>query len=157
MKYQLGAIFAAASVACMVAAAPAGASDQAPGATILRAVAGGAVCTATPNNPHWSSGASDRRILFKTRVTCTSTYPSVTVRIQGSLQRGPLVGPKFVAATSDQTQVIKNGKSATFYTPQTGGKQVSTPGSYTGFITGHITAPVPGDIGTGHSKTVVLK
>lgn len=110
-----------------------------------------------PQNPHWSSGASDRRILFKTRVSCRGTYPSVTVRLSGSLQRGPHVGPKVVVATSTQSQVIKSGQTATFYTPQAGGKQVSTPGEYTGLITGQITAPVPGNLDDGHSKTVTLK
>ncbi|MEV3951782.1 hypothetical protein AB0K57_29740 [Streptomyces halstedii] len=140
----------------MLTAVPAGAGSQG-SVTSVKFAAGVAVCDATPENPHWSSGASDRRVLFKTRVTCKGSYPSLTVRIKGSLQRGPLMGPTLVAASSDQTQVIKNGKTATFYTPQVGGKQVSTPGEYTGYIAGQITAPVPGNLDDGHSKTVKLK
>ncbi|MER5847233.1 hypothetical protein ABT126_09260 [Streptomyces sp. NPDC002012] len=37
---------------------------------------------------------------------------------------------KLVVATSDQSQVIKSGQAATFYTPQADGKQVSIPGEY---------------------------
>ncbi|MEU8884277.1 hypothetical protein [Streptomyces hydrogenans] len=137
------------------APAQADGSADTPGA--FRFFAGGAVCIATPENPHWSSGASDRRILSKTRVSCESTYPSVTVRIKGRPERGPFIGPKYIAATSDQTQVIKKGKSATFYTPQTGGPQVSEPGWYTGTVTGQITAPLPGNIDDGRSKTVEIR
>ncbi|MGW3942991.1 hypothetical protein [Streptomyces phaeochromogenes] len=35
--------------------------------------------------------------------------------------------------------------------------EVSTPDMYTGFITGQITAPVPGNIDGGRSKTVEVK
>ncbi|MGW0829782.1 hypothetical protein [Streptomyces prunicolor] len=157
MSYRIGVILAAAASAGALTILPASAGGQEPGGPTVRFTAGGAACEATPNNPHWSSGASDRRILFKTRVTCTGTYPSVTVRIQGSLQRGPFIGPKLVVATSDQTQVIKSGKAATFYTPLAAGRQVSTPGMYTGYIKGQITAPVPGNIDGGHSKTVEVK
>ncbi|MGW0666205.1 hypothetical protein [Streptomyces sp. NPDC002746] len=65
--------------------------------------------------------------------------------------------PKMVVATSTQSQVIKSGQTATFYTPQAGGMQVSTPGECTGLINGRITAPVPGDLDDGHSRTVTLK
>lgn len=37
---------------------------------------------------------------------------------------------KWVVATSDQSQVIKNGQTATFYPPQADGEQVSAPGEY---------------------------
>ncbi|WP_405948719.1 hypothetical protein OG588_21510 [Streptomyces prunicolor] len=111
MSYRIGVIIAAAASVGALTVLPASAGGQEPGGPTVRFTAGGAACEATPNNPHWSSGASDRRILFKTRVTCTGTYPSVTVRIQGSLQRGPFIGPKLVVATSDQTQVIKSGKA----------------------------------------------
>ncbi|MEU7322714.1 hypothetical protein ABZ682_19485 [Streptomyces griseoviridis] len=147
------ALLAAAASAAVVAAGPAGARPDDTGG-VVRFAAGGASCTATPNNPHRSSGRPDGRILFKTRVTCTSTYPSVTVRIRGSLQRGPLVGPKVLVTTSDQTQIVKNGKTATFYTPLEGGTQVREAGMYTGFIKGQITAPSPGNLDGGHSKTV---
>lgn len=157
MFYRFGLGFAVAAGLVALVGAPVGASEQGADGSTVRFKAGGAICDVTPSNPHWSSGASDRRILFKTRVTCNSTYPSVTVRLKGSLQRGPFVGPKLVVATSDQTQVIKKGKVATFYTPLAHGKQVSTPGEYTGFVTGQITAPVPGTIDTGRSKTVRVK
>lgn len=58
--------------------------------------------------------------------------------------------------TSSQTQVIKNGKTATFYTPLEGGKQVRRAGSYTGVISGQITAPKPGNIDTGLSQTLYV-
>ncbi|MFF9345387.1 hypothetical protein ACF1CG_37240 [Streptomyces sp. NPDC014773] len=90
-------------------------------------------------------------------MTCESTYPSVTVRIKGRLERGPFIGPKYIAAASDQTQVIEKGASATFYTPQIGGVQVSEPGWYTGAVTGQITAPVRGNIDDGRSKTVEVR
>lgn len=60
-------------------------------------------------------------------------------------------------ATSDQTQVIKIGRAATFYTPLADGKQVSTPGTYTGFIMGQITAPVPGNIDDGRTQTIAVR
>jgi hypothetical protein len=119
--------------------------------------AGGAVCNVVVNNPHRSSGASDSRILFKTVVTCTSTYPSVSVNVKGSLQEGPLIGPKFVATTSNETQVIASGKSATYYTPIASGKQVYAAGTYTGYVVAEITAPVPGNIGDANSQTVLIK
>ncbi|MFI5977730.1 hypothetical protein [Streptomyces sp. NPDC051452] len=59
--------------------------------------------------------------------------------------------------TSSQTQVIKNGKTATFYTPLEGGKQVRKAGRYTGVISGQITAPQPGNIDTGLSQTLYVK
>ncbi|MFI0736759.1 hypothetical protein ACH4PU_01435 [Streptomyces sp. NPDC021100] len=118
---------------------------------------GGAHCTARPENPHWSSGAADRRILFKTRVACAGTYPAVTVRIDGQLLRGPLVGPKAVAAFSSREQTVRNGKTATFYTPLADAKQVSAPGWYTGVIRGRITAPQPGNLDDGHTQTVRLE
>ncbi|MGW5002556.1 hypothetical protein ACWEP8_33415 [Streptomyces hydrogenans] len=153
---RMGTTVAAVGLGLLVIA-PAQADSTAVEATAFRFSAGGAVCLATPENPHWSSGAADRRILFKTRVTCDSTYPSVTVRIKGRLERGPFIGPKYTAATSDQTQLIKKGKSATFYTPQIGGAQVTMPGWYTGTVTGQITAPVPGNIDDGRSKTVEVR
>ncbi|MEU2730607.1 hypothetical protein ACIPJQ_38915 [Streptomyces griseoviridis] len=153
-RTRIPAALLAAASAAVVAAGPAGARPDDTGGAAVRFAAGGASCTATPNNPHRSSGRPDGRILFKTRVTCTSTYPSVTVRIRGSLQRGPLVGPKVVVTTSDQTQVVKSGKAATFYTPLESGTQVREAGMYTGFISGQITAPSPGNLDGGHSKTV---
>ncbi|MFI1539743.1 hypothetical protein [Streptomyces anandii] len=59
--------------------------------------------------------------------------------------------------TSSQTQVIKNGKTATFYTPLEAGKQVRKAGWYTGVISGQITAPQPGNIDTGLSQTIYVK
>jgi hypothetical protein len=132
-------------------------ADNAVATKPLTAMAGGEVCTATPQSPHRSSGAKDGRILFKTRVTCEGTYPAVTVYIHGSLEEGPLVGPKRIVAASDQSQVVKTGGTATFYTPLASGKQVKTAGTYTGYIKGEITAPVPGKIGKGNSKTVHVK
>ncbi|MEU2718056.1 hypothetical protein [Streptomyces sp. NPDC007205] len=60
-------------------------------------------------------------------------------------------------ATSSQTQVIKNGKTATFYTPLESGTQVRKAGWYTGVISGQITAPQPGNIDTGLSQTLYVK
>ncbi|MBY8886371.1 hypothetical protein K7472_16065 [Streptomyces sp. PTM05] len=132
-------------------------ADDAGVAKSLTTKAAGEVCTATVQSPHRSSGAKDGRILFKTRVTCEGDIPAVTVNIRGSLEEGPLVGPKRIMTTSDQSQVIKTGGTATFYTPLANGKQVKAAGTYTGFITGEITAPAPGNIGTAQSKTVVIK
>ncbi|MEU2230451.1 hypothetical protein [Streptomyces vietnamensis] len=129
MVRRMGAAVAAVGMGLLVIA-PAQTDSTTAEATTFRFSTDRAVRLATPESPHWSSGAADRRILFKTRVTCDSTYPSVTVGIKGRLERGPLIGPKYLAATSDQTQVIKKGTSATFYTPQIGGAQVSEPGRY---------------------------
>ncbi|KAB7851224.1 hypothetical protein [Streptomyces mobaraensis] len=118
---------------------------------------GGAHCTARPQNPHWSSGAADRRILFKTRVSCSGTYPAVSVRIDGQLLRGPLVGPKALVAVSSGEQTVRGGKVATFYTPLAGAKQVSAPGWYTGVIRGRIIAPQPRNLDDGHTQTVLLE
>ncbi|MER5781102.1 hypothetical protein ABT104_05155 [Streptomyces mobaraensis] len=149
----------AAAVALGLTSAVSPPAAATPPAAPLAAVleSGGAHCTARPDNPHWSSGAADRRILFKTRVTCAGTYPAVTVRIDGQLLRGPVVGPKALAAFSSREQTVRNGKTATFYTPLADTKQVSAPGWYTGVIRGRITAPQPGNLDDGHTQTVLLE
>ncbi|MFE7324331.1 hypothetical protein ACFU8W_05000 [Streptomyces sp. NPDC057565] len=43
---------------------------------------------------------------------------------------------KLAVATSDQSQVIKNGWTATFCTPRAGGEQAPTPGEYTDLVKG---------------------
>jgi hypothetical protein len=154
---NLSVLTATATILAVAVGSPTARADGALVTKPLIAAAGAEICTATPQDPHRSSGNKDGRILFKTRVTCRGTYPAVTVYIHGSLEEGPLVGPKRIMTTSDQTQVVKTGDSVTFYTPEKSGKQVRTAGTYTGYITGEITAPVPGKIGTGNSRTVHVK
>ncbi|MEV6567583.1 hypothetical protein [Streptomyces kronopolitis] len=158
MKYRtilpVTALVAASAVLAPQASA---ASNAGISAKAMAVAAGGAHCTATPQNPHRSSGAGDGRILFKTRVTCKGSYPSVTVHINGVLEEGPDVGPKRIAAKSSETQVIKNGKTATFYTPGASGKQEKSPGRYRGRISGQITSPVPGNFDDGFTQWVLLK
>ncbi|MGW1837094.1 hypothetical protein [Streptomyces sp. NPDC002067] len=157
MKFRTFVPFTvAAAVAGLVAPSAGATPRQAAPANTAAFAAGGAHCTATPQNPHRSSGAKDGRILFKTRVTCKGSYPSVTVHINGFLEEGPDVGPKRTMAKSSETKVIKNGKTATFYTPAIGGKQVKEPGRYRGHINGHITAPVPGNFDDGFTGWVPL-
>jgi hypothetical protein len=50
---------------------------------------------------------------------------------------------KLAVATSDRSQVIKNGWTATFRTPQADGEQAPAPGEYTDLVKGRITVPVP--------------
>ncbi|MET7380291.1 hypothetical protein ABZT08_15975 [Streptomyces sp. NPDC005526] len=156
-RRTITALGAVGFTATVLISTPAVATESPQPGSFKISAAGGASCIATPQNPHRSSGQPDGRILFKTRVTCQSTYPSVTVHINGRLEMGPRMGPRPVMATSSQTQVIKSGKTATFYTPLEGGKQVRKAGSYTGVINGQITAPTPGNIDTGISQTVYVK
>ncbi|MGW5276121.1 hypothetical protein ACWEQP_26860 [Streptomyces sp. NPDC004044] len=59
---------------------------------------------------------------------------------------------KLVVATSDRSQVIKNGWTATFRTPQADGKQAPAPGEYADLIKGQITVPGPAISTTGAAR-----
>jgi len=104
-----------------------------------------------------SKGAGDGRVVSKARVTCAGTYPSVQVRMELWLLKGPTVGPKQVMAYSDQTQTVAdNGRPATYYVPTPNGNQVRGAGWYTGQFDAEIVSPQPGNIGRGNSRTVHL-
>ncbi|MFJ5846486.1 hypothetical protein [Streptomyces sp. NPDC092903] len=60
-------------------------------------------------------------------------------------------------AASTQSQVTNSGQTAPCSTPPSRREQISTPGEYTGFVNGQITAPVPGSFDEEHSKTVALE
>lgn len=111
------------------------------------------VCSATLNNPHYSRGAAS--VIFKTRIACEGDTPPIQMRIFGRLGSvsggspgNPAAGPTVPRASSDQTQTIPMGGSATYYTPVVGGTKVRGSATYQGDIDGQVVGP-PGAIGSG--------
>jgi hypothetical protein len=102
-------------------------------------------------------------VIFKARVTCTSTsFPTLQVRVTGTLYRlaggsissGPAAGPGLPVASSNKVQTVPtNGATVTFYTPLVNGTNVN-PGSgatFYGIINVQITAPGPSNLGSAVS------
>jgi len=87
------------------------------------------------NGPHWSDGAQS--VIYKTRVACTGTYPSVDVQIQGALYQvsggstsGPASGPGIKVAGSLQDQWIATDYvKVTYYTPKLSSDKHIDPGN----------------------------
>lgn len=75
--------------------------------------AAAAGCTIAVNNPHYSKGATG--VIFKTRVTCSSTR---VVTFFGTLGAGPKVGPHQTRADNSAGRTISAGTTATFYVPR---------------------------------------
>ncbi|MBV9026216.1 MAG: hypothetical protein JO362_21055 [Streptomycetaceae bacterium] len=96
--------------------------------------------------------------MFKTRVTCTGDFSTVTVHIDGELLEGGPNGKKVVVASSSLSQqVITNGGPQTYYTPSTSGHQVYAAGWYTAVADGEIVAPVRGAMGKWQTQTIFVK
>ena len=113
-------------------------------------------CSAAVENPHFSRGANS--VIFKARITCEGDAPPVQVRLRGTLGSiaggapgSPAQGPSVTRATSDQTQTIRMGGTATFYTPATDGAKVRGSQTYVGNIFGEIIGP-PGVITSGPNR-----
>ena len=90
-----------------------GAADSTEGVTAAALPPG--ACTATINNPHYSSGAGG--VIFKTRITCTV---NATLELSGTLMEGTQVGPGPVVRSSVETRSQMGGVTTTWYTPLEG-------------------------------------
>lgn len=112
------------------------------------------ICKAKADRPHWSKGA--KSVIYKTRVECAGSVPSVKVHCKGQLIYSVGGGPS-TAATSSETQIVKtDGTKATFYTPEKGGKKVDWSGNFQGSSR----CDSPGSdihIGDAHSEVVTVK
>ncbi|MFD4998825.1 hypothetical protein [Streptomyces buecherae] len=112
------------------------------------------VCKASADRPHWSKGA--KSVIYKTRVECAGSEPTIKVRCKGQLIYAAGGSPS-TAASSDETQSVKtDGSKTTFYTPETGGKKVKWSGKFQGST--HCTSPgTTVEIGDATTPVVPVK
>lgn len=150
-------------------AVPAGVSTSTrAGVTTLAAAGYVITCKPDAQNPHISSGASERYVIYKTRVACTGTgsYPSrITIRVRGALMwdsarySGDTSNGIAWSAlrTSDETRIVSvNGSLNTFYTPKLGTSGAYFTGHYQGSSTVEILSPVGQTVGSDISTVVFL-
>ncbi|MFI9024567.1 hypothetical protein [Streptomyces sp. NPDC053560] len=112
------------------------------------------VCKASADRPHWSKGA--KSVIYKTRVECAGSEPTVTVHCKGQLIYSAGGSPATAASSSETRSVKTDGTKTTFYTPEAGGKKVDWSGKFQGAT--HCTSPGTSvEIGDATTPVVSVK